>query len=116
MGKWKKRSAWGQNKGDSEPLMAKVPLVLMLLNIFVCVGLRELDILLVSLASSVLALAGTVMAYKAKHRIRRKGGRIRGETMALIGYWGNLIIFLAATFLFAYVLAIGILRGDLQLI
>lgn len=113
MGKWKKGRRWGQQKGQGEPMMAKIPIVLLLLNFFVWPALRGTDILLVTLISTVLGLVGLVMAWRARKVIRRKGGRIRGETMATIGYWGNLIVFVLAGLLFSYSVAMGVLRGEL---
>jgi hypothetical protein len=113
MGKWKKRRRWGQSRGQGEPLSAKLPIVFLLANVFVWAGLRGTDILLVTLLSTIFGFTGMVIAYRAKHNIRRKGGRVSGETMALIGYWANLVIFLLAFLLFAYSVAMGVLRGEL---
>ena len=55
-----------------------------------------MDILIVSLSSAVLALLGGVAGYRAYRRIRKHGGRIPGEAMAMIGYWANLMLLLAA--------------------
>lgn len=93
--------------------MAKLPILLLLINFFVCITLRGTDILVVTLISSLLGLAGLVMAWRARKIIRRKGGRIRGESMATIGYWGNLIFFVLAGLLFSYSVAMGVLRGEL---
>ena len=112
MGKWKKGRRWGQPKGQGEPLMAKLPIALLLANAFVWISLRGTDILLVTFLSSLFGLVGLVIAWKARKVIRRKGGRVRGESMATIGYWGNLIAFVLASLLFSYSVAMGILRGE----
>ena len=96
-----------------EPVGARLSLLLLLGNLFVWVGLRGTDVLLVTLASTLLALAGWVGAQRARRKIRRAGGRMSGETMALIGYWGNLLVFILAFLMFSYAVAMGILRGDL---
>jgi hypothetical protein len=93
--------------------LARLSILLLLVNVFVCVGFWWTEILLVTLASSLLGLAGLIIGYKAKHKIRRKGGRVSGEQMAIIGYWGNLVVFVLASLFFAYAVAMGVLRGDL---
>ncbi|MEX0326108.1 MAG: hypothetical protein AB3N33_08480 [Puniceicoccaceae bacterium] len=113
MGKWKKSRRWGQPKGQGEPMMVKVPVLLLLINGFTCISLRGTDILVVTLISTLLAMVGMVIAWRARKIIRRKGGRVRGETMATIGYWGNLVVFVMAGLLFSYAVAMGVLRGDL---
>ncbi len=72
-----------------------------------------MDILIVTLSSAVLALLGTVAGYRAYRRIRKHGGRIPGEAMAMIGYWANLVLFLAAFLAFCYSFAMAFLRGDI---
>ena len=93
--------------------MARIPVLLLLITLFFVISLRGTDILVVTLISSLLGLIGMLMGRSALKRIRRKGGRIRGETMAYIGYWGNLIIFVLASLLFSYAVAMGVLRGEL---
>lgn len=109
----RKSKFWGMPKDRQEPLIVRVALLLLLLNIFVWVGLRGTDILLVSMGSGLLALAGWIAAHRGRRKVRRLGGRGSSETMALMAYWGNLIIFLLVLFVFSYAVAMGILRGEL---
>jgi len=99
-------------KDRREPLLARVSLFVLLLNLFVWAGLRNIDILLVAFLSTVLGLTGLISGYRAKHKIHRQGGRVSGETMALIGYWLNLLVFIFSALLLAFVIAIGVLRGE----
>ena len=85
----------------------------MLVNVFIFVGLRSTDILLVTLAATLVALGGLIAGRKAVTRIRRSGGRLQGEPMANIAYWGNLVLFILSSLMFAYAAAMGILRGEL---
>jgi hypothetical protein len=59
-----------------------------------------------------VAFAGLLLGRAAGKYIRRHHGSVGGESMALIGYWGNFGAFVATFLLFAYSLAMGILRGD----
>jgi hypothetical protein len=92
--------------------VAKVSVMLLLLNGFVWAGLRSLDVVVLTLLSWLLALAGLLLGRMAGKYIRRHRGKIGGESIAMIGYWGNLIVFLLTFLLFSYSLAMGILRGD----
>ena len=76
-------------------------------------GLRNLDILVLSLSSTVLALVGAITGYRAYRRIRKHGGRIPGEAMAMIGYWSNLVLLLLSFLVFCYSFAMAFLRGDI---
>ena len=109
----RKNQRWGMPKDRREPLGARVSLLLILANGFLWIGLRNVDILVMSLASLLIALIGLIIGYKAGKKIHRHGGRLSGENMAKIGYWGNLLLFVGALFLFCYSLALGMLRGDL---
>jgi len=88
-------------------------LIFLLINVFIWAGLRGTDILVVTLLSALVGFAGWLMAFRAGRKIRRMGGRVAGEAVALIAYWGNLAIFLLSSLMFAYSVAMGILRGDL---
>ena len=96
-----------------EPILARIAVILLLANAFVWAGMRNVDILIVTLTSTLLALVGLVAGYRARKRIRRYGGRIPGEAIGEIGYWGNLVVFVGASLLFSYAVAMGVLRGDL---
>ena len=88
-------------------------MLLILANCFLWIGLRSVDTLVISLASLLIALIGLVLGYKSGKKIQRHSGRLSGENMANIGYWGNLLLFIGALFLFCYLLAVGMLRGEL---
>ena len=98
---------------QKEPLSARISVLLLLVNLFVWVGLRGTDILLVTLLSSLLAIVGAVIGHLARRKVQRHGGRISGESLALIGYWANLIVAILSLLMFAYAVAMGVLRGDL---
>ena len=100
-------------KDKREPLQARVSILMILFSIFLYVGLRNVDMLVVSLGTTLFSLVGMVTGYRSYKRIRRHGGRMTGENMARIGYWANLIIFVGSLFLFSYLLAMAILRGDI---
>jgi len=112
MGKWVKRKR-GRDKELKESPLAKASLLFLLMNVFVAVGLRGIDMLVVSLVATLVALAGMLTGRKALHHVKRRRGRVGGESLAQIGYWGNLIIFILTFLLFSYLVAIGILRGEL---
>lgn len=113
MGRRKKIKRWGMPRDQREPLLARVSLLLLLLNLFIWVGLRSTDVLLVTLASTLVSLAGLIFGKMAVRRIRRAGGRLQGEPMAKIAYWGNLAVCIVSALMFAYAAAMGILRGEL---
>lgn len=96
-----------------EPVLARISLLFLLVNIFLWAGLRNMDILVVSLASAFIAFCGTVTGYRAHRRIRRYGGRIPGEAISMVGYYSNLVLFLLTLLLFCYSFAMAVLRGDI---
>jgi len=114
MGKWVKRKR-GHAPVQKESWLGKVSLFFLLLNIFVAAGLRGLDMLILTFVSALVALAGMLLGRAALRHVKRRRGRIGGESFALIGYWGNLILFILMFLYFSYLFAIGILRGDLLL-
>ena len=109
----RKQQRWGMPSDRREPLGARIALLLMLINIFMWIGFRDVDMLIISLVSLVIALIGLIFGYRAGKRIARHGGRITGENMARIGYWGNVLLFVGSLFLFSFTLILGILSGDL---
>ena len=100
-------------KEKREPLIVRVAMLLLLLNLFLWIGLRSLDLLVVSLLSALLALAGWIAAHLGHKESRRKSRHGGTDTMAQLAYWGNLILFLLVSLLFAYLVAMGILNGEL---
>lgn len=118
MVKGKRRRPRGrQARGElRESGLARTSLFLLLLNGFVWAGLRNFDLLLVSLLSTLVALSGLLAGRKARFVLERQRGRMEGESLALIGYWGNVLVFIAAFFFFSYLLAKGLLAGDLRLL
>ena len=79
---------------------------------FAMAGLRSLDVVLLSLLTTVLGFSGFILAIYARKSLRRKHGRLEGESAAGIGYWGNLIVFLLSLLGFCWFFAIGVMRGD----
>ena len=63
MGRKRKSRRWGMPKERREPLVVKIAMLLLLLNLFVWTGFRGMDVLVVSLGSALLALAGWVTAH-----------------------------------------------------
>ncbi len=113
MGKWKKVNR-GKGAGrERESLLAKISVLLLLVNGFLWAGLRSLDILVLTLLSALVGLAGLLLGMLARRHLRRHHGRIGGESLALIGYWGNLAMFILPALMFSYAFAMGVLRGDL---
>lgn len=108
---WKSRRR-SRSRKQKEPWIAKVSLLLLLMNGFIWAGLRSLDIVILSFLSMSVALAGWLCGRAAKKYIRRRHGSIGGDSMAQVGYWGNLGGLIATFLLFSYALAMGILRGD----
>jgi len=92
--KGKRRRPRGrQARGElRESGLARTSLFLLLLNGFVWAGLRNFDLLLVSLLSTLVALIGLLAGRKARFVLERQRGRMEGESLALIGYWGNAIV------------------------
>lgn len=113
MGKWKKTKRQSESSLQKEPLRAKISLLLLLLNGFIWAGLRSLDVLVLTFLSTLVALGGMLLGRAAYRYIRRHRGSVGGDSIALIGYWGNLIVFILTFLLLSYAVAMGILRGEL---
>jgi hypothetical protein len=113
MARRKKGRRWGMPSDRQEPMIARMPILCLLLNFFIWVGFRNMDKLLVGLASVLVALTGTLIGRMAIKRLRRHGGRVSGEGMARIGYWGNLVVLVLAGFLWVYLVLLAILRGEI---
>jgi hypothetical protein len=96
-----------------EPLIIRVSIGFLLANGFLWAGFRNIDILLVSFISALLGLAGLVTGKLALRKIRHHGGRVRGESIATIGYWGNLLLFVLGLLIFAYAVAAGVYREEI---
>lgn len=111
MGKWKKAKRKAP-RGQEEPLASRVAILLALLNVFIWVGFRGVDIVVLSFASSFVGLIGFLLAFVGGRAERRRRGSLGRSALTEIGYWGNLALFLGSSVLFSYTLAIGILRGD----
>ena len=75
-------------------------------------GLRSLDVGLLSLLTGILGFLGFVFGIYARKHLRRKRGRLEGESAAMIGYWGNLFVFLISVLGFCWFFATGVMRGD----
>lgn len=86
---------------------------MILINVCLFVGLRNIDMLAITLMVTLISAIGFFCAIRARKQLRRHYGRIQGEGTALLGYYGNLATMLLFGFGFAWFLTIGILRGDL---
>lgn len=106
------RSHRRRSSHHNEPFAAKAALVILLLNVFLWVGLRNLDIVVVSFCAALLALVGFITAHRARRWSRRHNRAGEEDSMAVIAFWGNAILLLGSTLVFAYQFAIGVLRGD----
>ena len=112
MGKWKKRKARSAGSHIKESRGGKVALLLLLLNIFIYAGFRGTDIVVLTFVMALVAFIGYLLAFLSRRSMRRHRGAVGGESIVLLAYWGNLILFLLSFLMFSYSLAIGILRGD----
>lgn len=111
MGKWKKaKRRRATHEKDSK--LASASVLMLLLNGFLWAGLRSLDEVILTFLSALVAFVGFLFARAAGRYLRRHRGRVGGESMAVIGYWGNLLLFILTFLMFSYALAMGILRGD----
>ena len=112
MGKWKKVKARSAGSHIRESKAGKIALLLLLLNCFIWAGLRGIDVVVLTLLSALVAFAGYLLAMSGRKALRRHRGAVGGESIVLIAYWGNLILFILTFLMFSYSLAIGVLRGD----
>lgn len=87
--------------------------MLVLVNIFIWLGFRYVDPLLVSSGGTLLALAGVLLAKRVETRIRKNLGRMAGEHLTTIALWGNAILLAANLLAFCYLLGTGQLSGQL---
>lgn len=115
MGIFGKKRERRSRRSDTTPesLLAKIAVIFLLLNIFIVTGLRNVDMLVVTLLVVLTSGSGFVFAIYAKRQLRRRSGRLQGEGLATLGYWGNLIVMLMFLLAFSWFFAMGILRGDL---
>jgi hypothetical protein len=102
-----------KNDNIKETPWAKAAVFMLLVNIFVLAGLRNIDKLVITLVVAVVAGIGWVFAIRAQRQLRRYHGRLQGDGLAALGYWGNLLMMLFFLLGFAWFLAMGILRGEL---
>lgn len=113
MGKWKKVNRRRREGEQRESNLAKASVLALLVNGFIWAGLRGVDILVLSLASVLVAGLGLLLAKLSQRLLRKRHGRLGGESLSLIGYWGNLLIFVLSFLLFSYSLAIAVMRGEI---
>lgn len=59
-----------------------------------------------------VSFIGYLLAILAKKKLRRHRGRLDGDSVAEIGYWGNLLVFLVSLLGFCWFFLIGVARGD----
>ncbi len=95
-----------------ENLTAKLAVFFLLLNIFIWTGLRGIDPLVPAVCSIGVSLVGMLLGQHGLRRLRRRFGTGSGESVALIGLWGNRIVLGVCLLLFVYLMAVGILKGD----
>lgn len=111
MGKWKKAKRQPIRE-QQEPLVSRIAILMVLLVVFLWVGFRGVDIVVVSLGSTLLGLLGFTLALLGSKAERRRRGSTGSSALTQIAYWANLALFVGSFLLFSYALAIGILRGD----
>ena len=111
MGK-RKKSRRGGGSGTPQSKLAITSVGFLLAVGFVMAGLRSLDVVLLSLLTTFLGFFGFLTAIYARKKLRRQRGRLEGESAAMIGYWGNLVVFLVSLLGFCWFFAIGVMRGD----
>jgi len=110
----RRRSHRRESRGKwQETFAGKLAVFLLLLNILVWAALRDQDLLLPSASSVIISFFGMWLGQRGLRRVKRHLGDVSGESIALIGMWGNRIVFSVCLLLFAYLLAIGILQGEL---
>jgi len=85
---------------------------ILLINAFQWISLRGFDTIIVAFLSIILAAIGWVFGVYALRKIKRHRGVLQGEGAALMGYWGNLIVFLVSLLFFCWLLFLGIMRGE----
>jgi hypothetical protein len=111
MGKWKK--AKRRPTGDpKEPIWSRLSILIALLVVFLWVGFRGVDIVVISLGSTLLALTGFGFALLGGKIERRRRGSTGSSGLTQIAYWIHFAVLVGSFLLFSYSLAIGILRGD----
>lgn len=98
-----------------QSILAPLSVGALLLCVFLIVGFRSQDLLVLSGGVAVLSLLGYLMGRSADRRIRRHHMVIQGHAAALIGMWGNLGLFALSLSLFFFELARSIIRGDIDL-
>lgn len=108
-----RRRSRSSNSDIPQCRWAQASVLMILVNVCLFVGLRNLDMLVLTLMVALVAALGWFFAIRARKQLRRRYGRMQGEGAAMLGYWGNLIIMLLFTFGFSWFFAMGILRGDL---
>jgi hypothetical protein len=111
----KRSSRSKRYRGEPTSRFALASVGFMLACAFVFIAFRNVDILIVTLAMSILSLAGMLTGRIALKKVRRHRSELSGESAATIGYWGNLIVFILSLLAFSWFLALAIIKGDLLL-
>lgn len=92
--------------------MAIVSVGFLFLILFLFTTFRSLDMVVLSLLLVLVSGVGLVTAAMAKRKLRRHRGRLEGESVAEIGYWGNFVVFILSLLAFSWFFLIGVARGD----
>ena len=87
----------------------------LLLSVFLVVGFRTQDLLVLTGGVALISMAGYFLGRAADRRIRRHHMVIQGHAAALIGMWGNLALLALSVALFLFELARSVIRGDIDL-
>jgi len=92
---------------------APISVFCLLLSVFLIAWLRQTDVLVLSFIVSISSLAGWMIGRVGLRRIRRHHGVIQGEGAAMVGFYGNMILFALSTALLCWELVRSILNGDI---
>lgn len=93
--------------------LAVASVVILLLNFFQWLAFRNVDVLIISLASVVISFTGWLLGRKALRSIKRYQGVLQGEGAAQVGHWGNFALWVLSFFYFLWNFLLAILRGEL---
>ena len=93
--------------------LALASMAFLFINLLVWTSLRFREVIISSGLSTVCGLAGFIFGVVALKRIHRRHGRLQGESVAMLGKWLNLAIFVLSALLFVYSVSVALMRGQL---
>lgn len=93
--------------------MALASIACLFVNVLVWTSLRFREVIISSGLLTAFGLAGLILGVFALKRIHRRHGRLQGESVAMLGKWLNLAIFVLSALLFIYSLSVAVMRGQL---